>query len=537
MRRARRRRLSHGELVSRSRASLERIFGRHRGVVLRLVFCLPFLALGVAVLLCYFLTRLWIRILSWVGLERNVRHLRKQLHRATNVVEYEAIARQLDIAAGCESWKRDPQSNCYDWRRVILWTKALRAYRVSAKIHRLCDTLISIQNLKFGRIFTEEPYSYCHWGTKDAIETFLIEIQLSMKLILDYVKTMSPIVVSSPRSDEVDIPPSYDECDTRFPSDRKLLCDEYYCVSVAKFIEEFGTAWGRTALYLSGGGMIGFHHFGVGKALLQLDMIPTVLVGCSAGSAVAAWLGSRTDEDAHKELKGDIFARLFTPFESLGVWGTIKNLLFLGHLCSQKAWLQCARRIYTDLTLLEAYELTGRILNISACRADEPRTSYLLNYRTAPDVLLASAILASSAFPLLTAPFTLLEKSSNGDICQSSRFLAVPFRDGSLSADIPVNTIAREFDVGFSIVSQVNPHVYPFLGLQGKARAGRPARQMIVKHGSAFLIILSKMESFLREVMASIIRLGISLDVWPTIRGMDTSLFLNQVNKQKHKLF
>eukprot|EP01053_Blabericola_migrator_P011721 Blabericola_migrator_1__11720@NODE_708_length_6780_cov_78_864442_g513_i0_p1_GENE_NODE_708_length_6780_cov_78_864442_g513_i0NODE_708_length_6780_cov_78_864442_g513_i0_p1_ORF_typecomplete_len576_score63_70Patatin/PF01734_22/2_7e26Patatin/PF01734_22/1_8e03_NODE_708_length_6780_cov_78_864442_g513_i015493276 len=305
------------------------------------------------------------------------------------------------------------------------------------------------------------------------------------------------------------------------------------CGEVLAFIQDFSSSWGQTALYLSGGGMIGFHHFGIGKALLQLRLVPDILVGCSAGSAVAAWLASRTNNDAEKELKNEDFARVFAPFENTSWCNKIVNLFFFGYLCSGDSWTQCARRVYGDLTLAEAYERTGRILNISACRADEEKSSctgaYLLNYHTTPNVLLRSAVLASSAFPLLSTPFTLLEKVPSGNsICPSKRFHAVPFRDGCLLADIPLGLVAREFDVGFSIVAQVNPHVYPFLSLQSRARAGRPARKQLVRRGKTLLVLLGRMEEFFREVLRSIIRLGVSLDVWPTFSGVDTSSMMDQ---------
>lgn len=175
---------------------------------------------------------------------------------------------------------------------------------------------------------------------------------------------------------------------------------------------------------------------------------------------------------------------------------------------------------------------SGKVLNISACRADEDSSnssSYILNYKSAPNVLLTSAILASSAMPLLSAPFALIEKTRSGDTVPSTRFSSVLFRDGCLAGDIPTQQTAREFDVGFCIVAQVNPHVYPFLGLQSVGRAGRPARKQLVRHGAALLSTLGRMENFFREVLASIVRLGISLDVWPSIKGLNTRLLYDQV--------
>jgi predicted acylesterase/phospholipase RssA len=52
-----------------------------------------------------------------------------------------------------------------------------------------------------------------------------------------------------------------------------------------------------------------------------------------------------------------------------------------------------------NTTFLEAYERSGRILNISAVSMEEHSPPKLFNYRNAPDVVIYTAILASSAIP------------------------------------------------------------------------------------------------------------------------------------------
>lgn len=79
-----RRKVSRAELLIRSKTSVERLFGRHRGQVLRFCFSLPFAALGLCALACYLFTRLWIRIISYIGLEPRVRNLRKKLRQAVS---------------------------------------------------------------------------------------------------------------------------------------------------------------------------------------------------------------------------------------------------------------------------------------------------------------------------------------------------------------------------------------------------------------------------------------------------------------------
>ncbi len=114
-----------------------------------------------------------------------------------------------------------------------------------------------------------------------------------------------------------------------------------------------------------------------------------------------------------------------------------------------------------DLTFLEAYERTGRILNITVVSTQEHSPAKLLNYKTAPDVVIYSAVLASSAVPGILPPVELKRKEPNGQV--------VPYleegklwRDGSLRIDIPIEILHQMFQVNFTIVSQVNPHVIGF---------------------------------------------------------------------------
>lgn len=98
------------------------------------------------------------------------------------------------------------------------------------------------------------------------------------------------------------------------------------------------------------------------------------------------------------------------------------------------------------------------------------RPTKLLNYLTAPHCVIYSAVIASAAVPGILSPSVLLEKK-NG-IVRSWEFQG-KHRDGSLRVDIPLDSLNLLFNVSFSIVSQVNPHVHLFhYGARGSP--GRP---------------------------------------------------------------
>lgn len=66
------------------------------------------------------------------------------------------------------------------------------------------------------------------------------------------------------------------------------------------------------------------------------------------------------------------------------------------------------------MTLLEAYQRTGRIINISVTPASKNEYPTLLNYLSAPHVLIWSACLASCAIPLVFESVELMAKDKSG---------------------------------------------------------------------------------------------------------------------------
>jgi hypothetical protein len=72
---------------------------------------------------------------------------------------------------------------------------------------------------------------------------------------------------------------------------------------IKTFLKRARAAYGRTALCLSGGAMMGNYHFGAVKALLETGLLPHIISGTSAGSVIGAMICTRTDEELLRELK------------------------------------------------------------------------------------------------------------------------------------------------------------------------------------------------------------------------------------------
>ena len=228
--------------------------------------------------------------------------------------------------------------------------------------------------------------------------------------------------------------------------------------------------YGRTALCLSGGATFAYYHFGVVKALLEVDYLPDIITGTSGGALVAALVATRTNDEL-KELLNPALAHKITacrePF-TVWFWRWYKT----GARFDSVDWAkQCAWWCHGSLTFREAYERTGRILNVSCVPSDPHSPTILCNYLTSPDCVIWSAVLASAAVPGILNPVVLMMKNRDGSLEPYS--FGHKWKDGSLRTDIPIKALNLHFNVNFSIVSQVNPHINLFF-FSSRGSVGEP---------------------------------------------------------------
>jgi TAG lipase / steryl ester hydrolase / phospholipase A2 / LPA acyltransferase len=229
--------------------------------------------------------------------------------------------------------------------------------------------------------------------------------------------------------------------------------------------------FGRSALTLSGGAKLGMKHIGVIKALWEADLLPNIISGASAGAVLAAIVGAHSDSEMEDVLtrfpQNDL--AVFDPPHVVGpvrwcasrclsaieihAWFNMSNLERV-----MKKWLG-------TLTFKEAHNKTGRIINICVSSPDtsEPR---LLNYMTAPNVFLWSAVCASCSVPYVFQPANIYERDIPTGKTRMWMQGSQQWVDGSLDSDIPQRKLSEMFNVNFFIVSQVNPHVRPFLAAE-----------------------------------------------------------------------
>ena len=190
---------------------------------------------------------------------------------------------------------------------------------------------------------------------------------------------------------------------------------------------------------------------------------------------MAAIICVRTDQEIKKEVLNVEFHRRFSSTDAT-LSERLNNFKQRGAIFDPELWYKKAVGLLNgDYTFSEAYERTGRILNISVV-PDEPHApSKLLNYITAPDVTIASAgklsnlyltylhlVLASSAIPFILPPIELHYKDPVTKKILPYHTIGKRWRDGSILTDIPEKSLNLHFNTSYTIVSQSNPHILVF---------------------------------------------------------------------------
>ncbi len=162
----------------------------------------------------------------------------------------------------------------------------------------------------------------------------------------------------------------------------------------------------------------GMYHVGVVRALSRNNLLPRVVSGSSVGSIITAVIGTRTDAELNVLDEPGNFDLSFFPTDNSGsVYRNFQRLVSSGVLMDIQILQRCIRSNVPDLTFQEAYERTGRVINISISPTDNNKdVPHLLNYLSAPNVLVWSAVLASCAIPFVFAPVELMTKDADGQL-------------------------------------------------------------------------------------------------------------------------
>ncbi|KAF3922540.1 hypothetical protein ABW21_db0203840 [Orbilia brochopaga] len=359
--------------------------------------------------------------------------LQARLKNAKTHAEWIESATLLDELDGNNQWKSEPNSSEYDANQVKARLDQLEDARISGDIGRMLFLVRTTLTRHLGGMGNVELYRHSYTGTKYLIESY-IETALA---------TLDALTNAPPSSDPQLSP-------------KKIL------ESLVATRQSFG----RTALLLSGGATFGMTHIGVLKSLWEVDLLPRIISGASAGAIVASVLCVRTDNEIPHTLENfpygelDVFDRGTEPE---GIFARVSRMLKIGAWIDIENLTRVMRSLLGDITFQEAYNRTRRILNICVSPASVYELPQLLNYLTAPNVLVWSAVAASCSLPVLFTAVSLLAKNPKTGLAEPWNASPQKWIDGSVDNDLPMTRLAEMFNVNHFIVSQVNPHVVPFL--------------------------------------------------------------------------
>lgn len=276
--------------------------------------------------------------------------------------------------------------------------------------------------------------------------------------------------------------------------------------------------YGRTALCLSGGATFAYYHFGVVKALLEEDLLPDVITGTSGGALVAGLVATRTNEELKQLLVPALAYRITACSDPFLTW--LRRWYTTGARFDSVDWAKkSAWFTHGSMTFREAYERTGRILNVSCVPADPHSPTMLCNYLTSPDCVVWSAVLASAAVPGILNPVVLMMKQRDGTLVPYS--FGHKWKDGSLRTDIPLKALNLHFNVNFTIVSQVNPHINLFF-FSSRGSVGQPVTH---RKGRGWRggFLGTAAEQYIKLDMTKWLKILRQLELLPRLLGQDWS--------------
>jgi len=362
-----------------------------------------------------------------------LRRLQDDMDVAESYDDWLLAARAHDALTGKAEWRQEEPSELYDHAQIRYRLDRLKKFRRQQDWQGLLYALNEGIHGNMGGMGKSVLYRQAKSGTKVLVEQYIQEIDDALRLLAELPEEI-------------------------IPTQQKL--DFFYRSNVC---------YGRSALMLSGGGVLGFLHVGVVSELLRHGLLPRVISGSSAGSIVAAALAAYTDEEmAELDLIG-----LLESGEEEGR-GVIRQFVsLLGSRLTAEDTEQLISATIPDLTFAEAYAKTGRQVSITVAPAEPHQRSRLLNAVSSPNVYLRSAAMASCAIPGVFPAVMLQAKNEKGE---AQPYLpARRWVDGSVADDLPAKRLSRLFSTNHYIVSMVNPIARAFLPRDERVRPLRQA--------------------------------------------------------------
>ncbi|RMZ79218.1 hypothetical protein DV738_g3528, partial [Chaetothyriales sp. CBS 135597] len=389
--------------------------------------------------------RVFFKCLSYGATDLEAQELMEKLPNAPCLADYEAWTTRLDVIQDHESWKESDYTVEPEFDPELIRERIRAMYdAVYWDDHEQIRLILQHSiNRKLGGMDLPRLYKHCWFGTKHLLDDYVNAVRGTIEAYVSYLERPETGMEEVRRGKAV--------------------------------LEEAFRCYGQTALCLSGGALLGIKHIGVVKCLWESFLLPRVLCGTSAGSIVASVVAATTDEGMRDVLERLQRSRLAVFYSEehvqsqvLGwswIWDRLCVLRKLSAFYDPTHLNNVLYDLLQDITFQEAYNKTRRILNVTVSRLENTEPT-VLNYLTAPHVVIRTAVVASCAVPWIYPAARIYEKRKRpggkelvpwkGDAGQL-------YVDGSLDHDVPTRVLGATWNAKYFIVSQVNPHVRFFL--------------------------------------------------------------------------
>lgn len=351
--------------------------------------------------------------------------IEKAMDHAENYADWSDAAAAHDRSTGVDEWKETDESKHFDYvsirRRLKYLTKLYKAKDNAGLLYALNEGIHG----NMDGMGNDRLYQKAKFGTKELIQDYV-------DIIVNALEYLA--------SDKVD----------DIPFEEKL-----------DFFRRAQHCYGRSAFLMSGSGAFLYFHMGVVKALWSQGLLPHIMSGSSGGSIVGAVISSHVDSEIPSFFEPETLVNEHAEdIVASSGFGMLGGLLDSPKRLTVEEIRSRISNMVPDLTFQEAYELTGRHLNVSVAPAEKHQTSRLLNAIASPNVYIREAVLASCAVPGVYPPVALAAKDHQG---QRQAYLPKhKWVDGSVTNDLPSKRLARLYGVNHHIVSQANPLITPF---------------------------------------------------------------------------
>ena len=266
------------------------------------------------------------------------------MEAAASYEEWREAAVAHDKASGVHRWVESDDSKHFDYASIRRRLERLRKLRA---VDDYAGILFALNEGIHGNIDgmgRRALYGKAKFGTK--------------RLIMEYVKEVD---------DALDLLASDAAAD--IPLDERL-----------DFFRRAHHCYGCSAFMMSGAGSLLFFHVGAAKAMWLEGILPDVLSGSSGGAIVGSLVSTHSNADLENIFEPENLVQEIERDQ-----GLLRHLeMFRPEVASVDEVREALERLIPDLTFQEAYEHTGRHLNVSIAAAEKHQTSRLLNSITKP---------------------------------------------------------------------------------------------------------------------------------------------------------